>query len=395
MSAPIRLTVVQTHPVQYFAPWFRFIHERCPEIELQVLYVTMPSAEQQGAGFGRAFEWDLALTEGYSNRILRPARAGDDVSSHAFWGVDAPGIEHAIRESRPDAVLVPGWHSVALVRALRACRRLGVPAIYRGDTHRGHRPNGLRGLLWEKKTRAALRRFDAYLSVGARARDYLESLGVERASIFDSPHAVDNDFFGAAAAVHQTPFGRAEARKAFGLPEGDFVVLFVGKVTSVKRPLDAIRAVEQLERGASFFIVGTGELLPACEEEAKRRGVHLVAAGFLNQSELGRAYRAADCLVLPSESESWGLTVNEALATGLPSVVSDRVGCAPDLVTPGVTGEVFAMGDERALAEALARVRDQVRSGHDFRPACRERAVPEKSRRVRTRFGVPRTDARS
>ena len=93
----------------------------------------------------------------------------------------------------------------------------------------------------------------------------------------------------------------------------------------------------------------------------------------MNQSELGRAYAAADCLALPSDwGETWGLVVNEALATGLPCVVSDRVGCAPDLITPGETGEVFAVGDVGALAAAIERVRA---TGRDRASACRQRAA--------------------
>jgi glycosyltransferase involved in cell wall biosynthesis len=77
-------------------------------------------------------------------------------------------------------------------------------------------------------------------------------------------------------------------------------------------------------------------------------------AGFLNQSEIVRAYVAADCLVLPSDAgETWGLVVNEAMACGLPAIVSDQVGCGPDLVTEGVTGSIFPMGDLGALAQRL------------------------------------------
>jgi glycosyltransferase involved in cell wall biosynthesis len=78
--------------------------------------------------------------------------------------------------------------------------------------------------------------------------------------------------------------------------------------------------------------------------------------------------------VLPSD-ETWGLVVNEALATGLPCVVADRVGCAPDLVTPGETGEIIATGNLADLAAALGRIRAGVESGRDYARACRERSA--------------------
>ena len=94
--------------------------------------------------------------------------------------------------------------------------------------------------------------------------------------------------------------------------------------------------------------------------------------GFLNQSQLGEPYALADCLTLPSDfPETWGLVVNEALATGLPCVVSNAVGCAPDLIRDGETGYVYPLDDIEALAMTLAKVRHRNAEGRDWGPACR------------------------
>ena len=140
MSDPLRLTVVMTHPVQYYAPWFRHIDARCRELDLTVIYATQPTPAQQGEGFGVGFEWDVPVLDGYRCRVLRPARPSDSVRSDRFRGVDVPEIGEAIRESAPDVVLIPGWHSITLVRALGACRRARLPVLYRGDTHLGNAP---------------------------------------------------------------------------------------------------------------------------------------------------------------------------------------------------------------------------------------------------------------
>lgn len=124
----------------------------------------------------------------------------------------------------------------------------------------------------------------------------------------------------------------------------------------------------------SLLVAGAGTLEAECRAEAERLGVRAVWAGFLNQTEIVRAFAAADCLALPSESETWGLAVNEALATGLPCVVSDRVGCAPDLISPGETGEVFQTGDVGALQAAIERVRQRIIAGHLYDAACRAKA---------------------
>ena len=374
MTPPIRLTVVLTHPVQYYAPWFRYITVGCPDLELTVLYATQPTAEQQGIGFGAAFDWDVPLSEGYRSLVLRPSRTGESVHSDRFWGLDVPEIGSAIWESRPNVALIPGWHSITLVRALWACRRQGIAALYRGDTNLGTAPTGWRRGPWKLRTWALLRLFDGHLSVGERASEYLRRFGVSDSRIWRAPHCVDNEFFARAAARHRTLEARAAARTAWGLEPEAFVVLFVGKLEPKKRPVDLIRAVARGTPGVRLLIVGAGELERGCRAEADRLGIKVAFAGFLNQSELGRAYAVADCLALPSDrGETWGLVVNEALSSGVPCAVSDRVGCVPDLITPGETGEVFPAGDVPALTAAFERVRARTCAGHDWAPACRAR----------------------
>lgn len=374
MISAVKLTVVMTHPAQYYAPWFRYLAAHCPELELTVLYATQPTPEQQGVGFGRAFTWDVPLTEGYRNRVVRAARPTDDVHCDRFWGVDSPEIAAALAESAADVALINGWHSITQLRALWACRRQGIPALYRGDTNLNNAPNGWRKRAWWVKTALLLRLFDGYLSVGQRSREYLRHFGAPEQRIFHAPHCVDNQFFAGAAAQYQTPAARAEVRASFGLPADAFVILFAGKLEPKKRPLDLIRAAAVERKQARLLVAGSGALENACRVEAGQLGVDVAWAGFLNQQELGRAYAAADCLALPSDGETWGLVVNEALATGLPCVVSDRVGCAPDLVTPGVTGEVFPAGDVAALTEALGRVRERRHQPGTGAAACRARA---------------------
>jgi glycosyltransferase involved in cell wall biosynthesis len=367
----IRLTIVETHPIQYNAPWFRHLAQ-CPELDLTVIYASRPTPRQQAVGYDGAFEWNSELFDGYRWRVVRPSRPGDTFDSEAFAGIDVAEIGEAVLDTKPDAALVSGWHSKSQVRAIVACRRHGIPLIYRGDTHLGMRPDGVRSLLWPLKTRAMLGQYAAHLAVGARARDYLLAHGVPPTRIYDSPHTVDNEFFAAMAAPHLTEAGRVAARRGFGFAADDFVVLFVGRLDGRKQVADAVRAVAQLGPSAAMLAVGSGDRLSENRAEAIERGARVVWTGFLNQRDLGRAHAAADCLVLPSARESWGLVVNEAMATGLPAVVSGAVGCAPDLIVPGETGDVFHSGDVDDLAAALQRVRARgARS--QMAAACRAR----------------------
>src|SRR5207253_4254669 len=151
---------------------------------------------------------------------------------------------------------------------------------------------------------------------------------------------------------------RDDLRAGWGLDPRAAVFVFAGKFTHKKRPMDFVRAVSEASRqGASLFalMVGDGPLRSECEALAKARSAPITFAGFLNQSEIAKAYVAGDALVLPSESETWGLVVNEAMLCGRPCFVSDAVGCAPDLIVPGETGESFPMGDVQALASLITR----------------------------------------
>jgi glycosyltransferase involved in cell wall biosynthesis len=371
---PIRLTIVQTHPVQYEAPWFRQIAAECPEIELTVLYGSRPTPVQQGAGFDKAFEWDMNLLDGYRGRVVRDSRPDDQFTSGRFRGLDVEEIGGAVRASQPDVVLVPGWHSITMVRAIFAARKAGIPVLYRGDSNNQGGPDGWRRVAWHAKTRALLAMYSAYLSVGSRSREYLLAHGVSPLRVFASRHAIDNECFAAGAAPHLTPEGRIAARAACAAGPDDFIVLFAGKVEAHKRPLDAVRAVALMGPNAVLAIAGSGRLDADVCAEVSRLGVRVARLGFVNQSRLAAVYAAADCLVLPSAHESWGLVVNEAMATGLPAVVTDRVGCAPDLVSAGETGEVYPAGDSTNLAQALERVRS--RGGRrTMAAACRARVA--------------------
>ena len=100
-----------------------------------------------------------------------------------------------------------------------------------------------------------------------------------------------------------------------------------------------------------LLFVGAGALECSLRTAAADSGISCSFAGFLNQTEIPNAYAATDCLVLPSDSgETWGLVVNEAMACGLPAIVSDRVGCREDLIVEGITGHSFPFGDIPALA---------------------------------------------
>jgi glycosyltransferase involved in cell wall biosynthesis len=345
-----RVGFLISHPIQYLTPLFRELAERC---DLTVFFAHRQTPDQQGrAGFGVAFEWDIDLLSGYPSEFL--ANAARRPSSDSFWGCDTPEIAQRIADGKFDAFVVPGWALKAYWQAAFACRRHGVSILVRGDSQLAAERPGLRRVAKEVAFSHVLRRFDGFLYVGRKNREYLLHYGADPARFFFSPHCVDNGGFRAGAERARQEgirngFERGGARR----------LLFVGKLTQHKNPGDLLRAAALL-RGAGADVevafAGAGELAAELQALAAALGVSATFYGFVNQTELPAIYAAADAIVLPSKSETWGLVVNEAMACGLPAVVSDTVGCAPDLVEPKTPGAVFAMGDIAALAQAIQSV---------------------------------------
>lgn len=368
-----RVAFVQTHPVQYLSPWFRWIAAHELSIDLTVLYAAEPTPAAQAVGFGGTFTWDLPLREGYRNRVLSAAPFDGTLDAARFSDVDAPNLEAALAEIDPDAVVVPGWHAAYYRRALDICARRDWPAIYRGDSTmasgRRHIPRFVRALA----TRRRVKQFAAYLAVGTRAREHLLAHGAVEPLVFASPHAVDLDLFRRAVDTRRSIERQQEIRARFNLDSTRPVVLFAGKLQAHKRPLDLIRAAAGLGPAAQLLVAGAGPLERACRAEAERQHVAAAFAGFLQPREITDAHAVADVLALPSEGETWGLVVNEALACGVPCVVSDAVGCHPDLITDD-TGGTFPVGDVAALAGRLQQVLSRIGGGHRYEDACLMRA---------------------
>ena len=348
-----RVGVLATHPVQYYGAWYRAL-ARC--VDLDVFFAHRPTPRQQGDGFGVGFQWDVPLLDGYRHRFLRNRARRPDPS--AFLGCDTPEIAALVRDGRFDAFVVHGWASRSYWQAIAACRRTGTPVLVRGDSQLRTARSRLRRALKYLLYRGFIPRFDAYLVVGERAREYLAHYGADPRRMFFSPHAVDNRFFGERADAARAH--REALRDRWGLPKNAVVFLFSGKLIDKKRPGDFVRAVAAIagrDREIWGLVVGDGALRGPLEAATGERAAPIRFAGFLNQTAMPEAYAVSDALVLPSDGgETWGLVVNEAMASGLPAVVSDAVGCGPDLVRTGETGQVFPCGDAGALAARLGEL---------------------------------------
>ena len=342
-----RLAIVLSHPVQYYSPWFRWLRANTA-LEFRVFYLwNFGVTAQRDPQFGATFQWDVDLLTGYDHEFV--PNVASDPGTHHFSGLDNPTLGARLRAWQPAAVLLFGY---AYRSHLRLILRPPAPLLFRGDSHLlGAAPGLLKRLLLGR----LYARFTAITFVGAANRDYFLALGVPPGKLYFAPHAVNAAHFDP---VDPAPVAAAAALRAeLGLT-GRRVVLFAGKFSAAKQPVELLQAFLQVATPADALVfVGDGE------EKARLQALAAAQPGacvrflpFANQSEMPARYRLADIFVLPSRGayETWGLAVNEAMHLGVPCLVSDRVGCQRDLVPPGETGWVFPAEDPGALAGALA-----------------------------------------
>lgn len=365
------LVIVETHPVQYHAPVWRAAAGL--GVPLTAVYGGDFSVRgYRDHEFGASFRWEADLLAGYPSRILQP-EAG------AYESVTSQGLAGALDELKPAAVLALGYHHPLDRAAIRWALDRNVPLFFRGETSDAPRAGRgwWRALLRDLLLRKFYRRCLACLYLGERSRAHYLRLGVPAARLIRSPYCVDTVLF--QMDDQDRARLREQTRRQAGIPMEAWVLLFSGKL-SWRKGVDLIpQAVAGLPEGfrrrLHLVFVGDGEKRAELEASCANLlpgGCHFT--GFVNQSGLSAWYHAADVLVLPSrEMETWGLVVNDALHHGLPVVVSEAVGCAPDLVLPGRTGEVCAVDDASALASALERCAAWNDGTKSVRDRCRDR----------------------
>lgn len=346
----MHLGVVTSHPIQYQAPLFRALAER---VDLTVYFAHRATGKDQAeAGFDIGFDWDTDLTSGFRHVFLKNVSRRPSITR--FSGCDTPSIGNALAADKVDVLAVYGWHLKSYLQAAGAGRSLGIPVMARTDSDLQTPRSPLKRALKAAAYPIFFRQYAAFLPSGTRSAEYLRHYHVPQSRIHVVPYCIDVEGFASAAAHARIERERLRAR--FGAAAGERIVLFVGKLIQRKALPVLVAALGRLSasgRSARLVIAGSGHLAGELLEMANARRLPLTFAGFVNQSRMPEVYAAADVLVLASYVDTWGLVVNEAFACGLPAIVSDRVGCAPDLIMDGLTGTVVPAGDIEALANAL------------------------------------------
>jgi glycosyltransferase involved in cell wall biosynthesis len=353
----VRLAYFVSHPIQYQAPLLRRIAAD-PDIDLKVsFYSDFSLKAYKDPGFGKSIKWDVPLTEGYEHQFLD---CWGSKQQHSWYQQPiAKDIRNYLKQGQFDAIWVHGWSWLCSLQAILAAENLGIPILLRGES------NGVKETAHPAKKIAKqtflnwlFPKIAGFLYIGTMNRQFYQSYGINEERLFHVPYAVDNDYFGQQAANSRA--NQQQLRQSLNLEPGRPIILYAAKLIEVKRPQDLLFAYQSLspdgrkEPEPYLLFVGDGALRPELEEKAKATGWNSIRfLGFRNQSEIPAMYDLCDVFVLPSSFEPWGLAINEVMNAGKAVVVSDQVGCAPDLVLEGENGRIFPVGDTKALALAM------------------------------------------
>lgn len=357
-----KLAIVTTHPIQYNAPWFQLLAKR-NEITIKVFYTwSQAEVSVDDKTFGKQITWDIPLLEGYdfsfvANKAKRP---GVD----HFFGIDCPELIGEIKAFQADAVLVFGWNFKSHLKVLRHFHGR-TPVWFRGDSTLINETRGIKTLLRRILLTWVYGFVDKALYVGNANAAYFLAHGLKTEELTFVPHAIDNARF-ADDKVKQYEEKASKWRNELGYTPKDIVLLYAGKFEPNKQLhmlIDAlIDANKKREKTLKLVLLGSGPLENELKEKVKPYDF-VVFQPFQNQTQMPIVYRLGDVFCLPSISETWGLAINEAMASGRPVIISDRVGCGKDLLQSNEVGWIFDYSNKNDLVRVLQELtRDDLKA---------------------------------
>jgi glycosyltransferase involved in cell wall biosynthesis len=356
-NVPYRLAIVASHVIQYQDPFFRLLAAD-PAIDLTVLYCSSFGATTyRDEDMKTSLAWDVELLQGYRYRFL--PNFSRDLNGGWLRHIN-PTLPFELVRGRYDMVLfMLGWGSVTSLLGIVTCRAARIPFFLYGDSSFPPTEDDWRRRLRAGFLRALFGATTGFMTSGKLNADYYAHYGADRRRFFLLPWAVDNDRFTEASRLD--PASRAALRERLGIARDAVVFVFSAKLVERKDPMTLLQAYARMQHcdRAAVLYLGDGELRPALETEARAHHLGgIVFAGFINQSELPKYYGAGDVFVLPSTYEPRGAVINEAMAAGLPVVVTDRCGSIGDIVLENDNAFIYPAGDAAALSAILDELTD-------------------------------------
>jgi len=363
-----KVTIVTNIISPYRVPLFNRLSKE-DDLDLKVIALAEKEANREWQIAKEQIVFDYHVLPGF-HKFIR----SKEIPIHLNWG-----LWKALRRYKPDVVITSGYDAPAYWEAFLYCKLFKKKFIlWNGTTLLSTRTTG--GFIGQAK-RFIIRGADRYVTYGTKAAEYLESLGAPKEKIHIGVNTVDMQWF-----RDQSRKIRAEAKyELWRSHYPGMLLLFVGQLIPRKGLRQLLYAFSKLkDPDIGLMVVGSGpeerSLRKLCEELGVR---NVYWEGFHQQNELPYYYSLSDALVLPSIKEVWGLVVNEALASGLYVLCSNRAGAAHDLIKENWNGKMFDPHDVDQLAGLIRETKGQIEEIRARREAISEQACQE--------FGIERS----
>jgi len=339
-----RVAIVVGVPTPYRDPLFERL-ARSAEYDIQALYCRERQPTQawrlSPPLYTASYLWNLAPA-GWHGRLL-------------IGGIN-PGLRRELRAFRPDAVIVYGYNTATTLLAILWAGKHRIPVLMRSDSNVLEEEDKPPLVLAFKRLflRWLTSRVYGFLSVGTSNSQYWLRYGAKPERIFLARYAVDNEYFCSQAAHYRA--SRVQIREENGWRQR-YLLLYVGRLAKVKGIevlIEAVRRISAVRADIGLLIVGEGPERRSLEKRAQDLP-QVFFLGFHDWNQLPKFYAAADLFVLPSVREPWGLVVNEAMASGLAVIATQKIGSAQDLIVEGQSGYLVPASDAEAMASAIDR----------------------------------------
>ena len=336
-----RIAWIVHSPTPYKTPFFRMLAAR-PELDVTFFFLYWGDPQRA---------WNQESLSGLKYKVLPGTsfRRRFRESELVHFG---PAVVGKLRKGHFDLVVICGYSHPTLLLALFYCLVTGTPFVLQGESHIVQQRHPLKRVLKRCLLFPLLRRARAAFATGRKAADYWVDAGIPRERVFTLSNTPDLEFFLSASDAARNR--REAVRKALGLSSRR-TGIFVGRFVEVKGVEIILEAMAGLapDKQPELLLVGDGPLKPHYEKIIQRHNLPVRLVGFQQKERLPELYAAADFFILPSLSEPWGVVVNEAMACGLPLLLSDQVGAAYDLLEERRNGFMVPAGDAAAWRKAL------------------------------------------
>ena len=343
----LKLAIVSTHPIQYNAPLFKMLNKRAV-ITIKVFYTWSQSENglKFDPGFGENIKWDIPLLDGYDYHFSE--NVSKQPGSNHTKGIINPNLNKEVEAWGANALLIYGWNFIGHQCAINYFYRK-IPILFRGDSTLLDEQYGLKKILRRLYLKFIYRKVGIAMYAGTANKAYFKAHGFKEEKLFFMPHAIENErFFKNELLIKKSSLFRNE----IGIEKDDLVFLFAGKLDNNKNITLLLNVFESIESEAHLLVAGSGLLLNELITKYKHNNrIHFL--GFQNQEKMPVVYAASNVFILPSKSETWGLSINEAMAANNAIIVSDKCGASFDLVKNNENGFVVKTNDSGSLQNAM------------------------------------------